>query len=132
MKYNNKTMEKINAQQLIAHVEQKQMKTDIPHFIPGDTVAVSQKLTENNRTRIQKFEGTVIAMQGRGLNRKFTVRKDADGIGVERTYTMHSTMISKIEVLKQGRVRRAKIFYLRQRKGKSAKIKSRTFTSTAN
>ncbi|CAF0723786.1 unnamed protein product [Didymodactylos carnosus] len=84
----------------------------------------SGMLTENNRTRVQRFDGVVLSRRGHGLSEMFTVRKDADGIGAEKTFAVHSPSITQIDLLKKGRVRRAKVFYLRERKGKSARIRS--------
>jgi large subunit ribosomal protein L19 len=106
-------------------VEQKQMKKDLPEFIPGDTVRVHLKVVEGERERIQVFEGVVIARANGGLKETFTVRKISGGVGVERIFPLHSPMISKIEVVRRGRVRRAKLYYLRKRAGKAARIAER-------
>ncbi|HHU83065.1 MAG TPA: 50S ribosomal protein L19 [Firmicutes bacterium] len=110
---------------LIDLVEQKQMKKDLPEFIPGDTVRVHLKVVEGERERIQVFEGVVIARANGGLKETFTVRKISGGVGVERIFPLHSPMISKIEVVRRGRVRRAKLYYLRKRAGKAARIAER-------
>ncbi|MCI0514247.1 50S ribosomal protein L19 [candidate division KSB1 bacterium] len=100
--------------------EAAQMKSDVPVFGPGDTVSVHVKVVEGDKERIQIYEGIVIQRQGSGLNATFTVRKISNGIGVERIFPMHSPRIMKIERVRQGRVRRAKLFYIRSLKGKAA------------
>ncbi len=110
---------------LIHEVEKKQLKTDLPPFVPGDTVRVHVKVVEGSRERTQVYEGAVIRRQGSGLRETFTVRRVTYGIGVERTFPLHSPVVSRIEVIKRGRVRRAKLYYLRQRTGKRARIKER-------
>jgi large subunit ribosomal protein L19 len=110
---------------LIKLVEQEQLKKDIPEFGPGDTVRVHLKVVEGERKRIQVFEGVVIARANGGLRETFTVRKISGGIGVERVFPLHSPMIAKIEVVRRGRVRRAKLYYLRKRSGKAARIRER-------
>ncbi|NLY89201.1 MAG: 50S ribosomal protein L19 [Firmicutes bacterium] len=110
---------------LIDLVEQGQMKKDLPEFMPGDTVRVHLKVVEGERERIQVFEGVVIARANGGLKETFTVRKISGGVGVERIFPLHSPMISKIEVVRRGRVRRAKLYYLRKRSGKAARIAER-------
>jgi large subunit ribosomal protein L19 len=102
-----------------------QIRTDIPEFKAGDTVAVEYKIIEGNRERLQRFEGVVIARSGGGINETFTVRKISNGIGVERIFPLHSPKISKLERLSVGKVRRAKLYYLRSLKGKAAKIKEK-------
>ena len=99
---------------MITLVEQQQMKKDIPDFRPGDTVSVHTKVVEGSRERIQVFEGTVIARKGSGLKETFTVRKISYGVGVERVFPVHSPRIDKIEVVKKGKVRRAKLYYMRK------------------
>ena len=99
-------------------------RDDIPAFNVGDTLKVHVKIVEGNRERIQIFEGYVLKMQHGGINQTFTVRKLSNGVGVEKTFPMHSPKIDKIEVVKRGKVRRAKLNYMRQRTGKAAKIKS--------
>jgi large subunit ribosomal protein L19 len=108
--------------QLIRELEKEQMKQDIPAFRPGDTVRVHVKVIEGQRERIQLFEGVVIRRRGSGVSETFTVRKISYGVGVERTFPLHSPKIDKIEVVRQGRVRRAKLYYLRDRVGKAARI----------
>jgi large subunit ribosomal protein L19 len=109
----------------IAELEQAQLRADVPDFRPGDTLKVHVKVTEGNRSRIQVFQGVVIRRQGGGLRETFTVRKVSYGVGVERTFPVHSPIIAKTEVVSLGDVRRAKLYYLRERHGKSAKIKER-------
>ena len=110
---------------IIEVLEKEQLKDNIPDFAPGDTVRVHAKIVEGNRERIQVFEGTVIARQGTGLREMFTVRRISYGIGVERMFPVHSPRIDKIEVVRKGKVRRAKLYYLRQRTGKAARIKEK-------
>jgi large subunit ribosomal protein L19 len=109
----------------IAEIEQAQIRDDIPAFRPGDTLKVHVKVTEGTRSRIQVFQGFVIGRQGGGLRETFTVRKVSYGVGVERTFPVHSPSIDKIEVVTRGRVRRAKLYYLRDLRGKAARIKER-------
>src|SRR5215208_384855 len=112
--------------QLIRSVESEQFKSDVPSFGPGDTVRVHAKVVEGNRERIQVFEGVVIRRRAGGINENFTVRRIAShSIGVERTFLIHSPRIDKIEVVRHGRVRRAKLYYLRGLTGKAARIKER-------
>jgi large subunit ribosomal protein L19 len=110
---------------IIEQLEQEQMKTDIPDFSPGDTVVVQVKVKEGNRERLQAFEGVVIARRNRGMNSAFTVRKISHGEGVERVFQTHSPAIASIELKRRGDVRRAKLYYLRDRSGKSARIKEK-------
>ncbi|NLZ52673.1 MAG: 50S ribosomal protein L19 [Thermoanaerobacteraceae bacterium] len=110
---------------LLTLVEQEQIKKDIPDFRPGDTVSVHTKVVEGSRERIQIFEGTVIARKGSGLKETFTVRKISYGVGVERVFPVNSPRIDKIEVVKKGKVRRAKLYYMRKLRGKAARIKER-------
>jgi large subunit ribosomal protein L19 len=110
---------------LLTYVEQEQIKKDIPEFRPGDTVSVYTKVVEGSRERIQVFEGTVIARKGGGLKETFTVRKISYGVGVERIFPLNSPRIDKIEVVKKGKVRRAKLYYMRKLRGKAARIKER-------
>ena len=110
---------------LIEQIEQEQMKSKVPPFAPGDTVIVSVKVKEGNRERTQAFEGMVIAKRNRGLNSSFTVRKMSHGEGVERVFQTHSPSIEGIKVKRRGDVRRAKLYYLRGRTGKSARIKEK-------
>ncbi|KAF1086644.1 50S ribosomal protein L19 [Sporotomaculum syntrophicum] len=108
---------------LIKVIEQDQYKENIPDFSPGDTVKVHVKVVEGNRERIQVFEGVVIRRRGGGLSETFTVRRVSYGVGVERTFPLHSPRIDKIEVTRRGRVRRARLYYLRKLRGKAARIK---------
>lgn len=110
---------------LLTLVEQEQIKKDIPDFRPGDTVSVYTKVVEGSRERIQVFEGTVIARKGSGLKETFTVRKISYGVGVERIFPVNSPRIDRIEVVKKGKVRRAKLYYMRKLRGKAARIKER-------
>ncbi|KAA9131896.1 50S ribosomal protein L19 [Marinihelvus fidelis] len=110
---------------IIDEINQEQMSRDIPAFAPGDTVVVSVKVKEGNRERLQAFEGVVIALRNRGLNSAFTVRKISHGTGVERVFQTYSPMIDSITVKRRGDVRRAKLYYLRGREGKSARIKEK-------
>lgn len=106
-------------------VEKPRLRDDLPDFRPGDTVRVHVRVVEAGRERIQVFEGVVIRRQGGGLRETFTVRKVSFGIGVERTFPVHSPTVARIEVVQRGRVRRAKLYYLRQRRGKKARIRER-------
>jgi large subunit ribosomal protein L19 len=107
-------------------VDIENLRDDIPDFRPGDAVKVHVKVTEGNRSRVQVFEGDVIARRGSGVRESFTVRKISfNGIGVERTFPVHAPVIDKVEVMRRGKVRRAKLYYLRDRVGKQAKIKER-------
>ncbi len=115
----------------IAELEQAQLRTDVPGFRPGDTLKVHVKVTEGNRSRIQVFQGVVIRRQGGGLRETFTVRKVSYGVGVERTFPVHSPSIDKIETVTRGRVRRAKLYYLRDLRGKAARIKERRETAAS-
>lgn len=110
---------------IIKQLEQEQMKQDLPSFGPGDTVVVQVKVTEGNRERLQAFEGVVIAKRNRGLNSAFTVRKISNGEGVERVFQTHSPTVASIEVKRRGAVRRAKLYYLRERSGKAARIREK-------
>ena len=111
--------------EILKAFESKQLRSDLPSFRPGDTVAVSVKVKEGNRTRLQVFEGVVMGVKKGGINSSFVVRKISSGIGVERTFQMHSPIIDSISVKRKGDVRQAKLFYLRDRSGKSARIKER-------
>lgn len=113
-----------NKHPLVQVVENAQLK-DHPLFGPGDTVVVQVKVREGDRERLQAFEGVVIAKRNRGLNSAFTVRKISSGVGVERAFQLHSPLIASIEVKRRGDVRRAKLYYLRDRSGKSARIKEK-------
>lgn len=110
---------------LLNAVEQEQLRKDIPQFQPGDTVKAHVKVVEGNRERIQVFEGVVIKRKGGGLRETFTVRRVSYGVGVERTFPLHSPRLEKIEVARRGKVRRAKLYYLRALTGKAARIKDR-------
>ena len=111
--------------QVMRLVESTQFRDDIPDFAPGDTVSVHLRVVEGNKERIQQFKGTVIGIRGGGNNRTFTVRKVSNGVGVERILPIHSPKIAKVEVLRRGRVRRAKLYYLRNLRGKAARIKEK-------
>ena len=119
------SLEEKTPSQIINNFENQQLKKDIPEFRPGDTVIVSVKVREGERTRLQAFEGVVMGVKKAGLNSSFIVRKISSGIGVERTFQTHSPMIDSIKVKRKGDVRQAKLFYLRERSGKSARIKER-------
>lgn len=110
---------------VLSSVAKEYMKSDIPAFNVGDTVKVHIKIKEGNRERIQIFEGFVLKRQNGGIGESFTVRRIASGVGVEKTFPLHSPLVEKIEVTKRGKVRRAKLHYMRRRTGKSAKIKQR-------
>ena len=107
----------------IAEIENAQKKEQLPEFGVGDTVKVSAKIIEGTRERIQVFEGTVIKVQGTGLRKTFTVRKLASGVGVEKTWPLHSPNVADVKVVRYGKVRRAKLFYLRERTGKATRVK---------
>ncbi len=109
--------------EIIRNIEAAQMKTEAPEFNVGDTVRVHGKIKEGNRERIQVFEGVVLKKQGGSNRATFTVRKSSNGIGVEKTWPLHSPNVEKVEVIRRGKVRRAKLNYLRQRVGKAAKVK---------
>lgn len=108
---------------LIQSLAEGQLRTDIPAFQPGDTVRVHAKVVEGSRERIQVFEGVVISRKGQGISEMYTVRKISSGIGVERTFPVHTPRVEKIEVVRHGKVRRAKLYYLRALQGKAARIK---------
>ncbi len=112
----NKTLEAL---------ENEQLRTDVPEFSTGDTVVVQVKVREGNRARLQAFEGVVIGKRNRGLNSSFTVRKISHGIGVERSFQTHSPLIATITVKRKGDVRKAKLYYLRERSGRAARIKEK-------
>jgi len=112
---------------IIRQLEQEQMREDVPDFGPGDTVRVHVKVVEAERERIQVFEGVVLRRNGGGLTETFTVRKVSQGVGVERTFPLHSPRVDKIEVVRRGQVRRARLYYLRERSGKAARVKERRF-----
>ncbi len=109
--------------EIIKKIEEEQLKSEVTPFRVGDTIRVHGKIKEGNRERIQIFEGVVIKRQGGGNRETFTVRKTSNGIGVEKTWPLHSPNVEKIEVVRRGKVRRAKLFYLRDRVGKAAKVK---------
>lgn len=110
---------------IIKTLEQEQLRKDLPEFSPGDTVRVFVKVVEGSRERLQAFEGTVIQRNGGGISETFTVRRVSYGVGVERTFPLHSPRIDHIEVVRKGKVRRAKLYYLRDRVGKAAKIREK-------
>ncbi|ATJ84261.1 50S ribosomal protein L19 [Halomonas beimenensis] len=110
---------------VIQALEAEQMSKDVPEFAPGDTVVVQVKVKEGNRERLQAFEGVVIGKRNRGLNSAFTVRKVSHGVGVERTFQTYSPLVDSISVKRRGDVRQAKLYYLRERSGKSARIKEK-------
>ncbi len=111
--------------QIIDMIEFEQLRVDVPEFGPGDTVRVHTRVIEGGKERIQVFEGVVIGVKGGGLRKAFTVRKLSHGVGVERTFMLHSPRIAKVEVTHRGLVRRAKLYYLRSKVGKAAKIKEK-------
>jgi len=114
------------SQQIIDEIERRQLKADLPEFRPGDTVRVGVKVVEGNRERVQDFEGVVIRKRAGGINASFTVRRIAShGIGVERTFLLHAPRLDSINVVRLGKVRRARLFYLRGLTGKAARIKER-------
>ncbi len=112
-------------QNLIASVTKDQLRTDHPEFRPGDTVSIDVKVVEGERERIQVFEGVVIRRQNGGIHETFTVRKISYGVGVERTFPLHSPRVDSIKVIRRGKVRRARLYYLRDLRGKAARIKER-------
>ena len=112
---------------IIRAIEQQQIKQDIPDFVVGDNVKVHYRITEGNRERIQVFQGDVIRRQGAGARETFTVRKISFNVGVERTFPVHSPKIERIEIARRGQVRRAKLYYIRKKVGKAAKIKENAF-----
>lgn len=111
---------------IIRSIEQEQIKDNLPEFREGDTVRVNYRIIEGSRERIQAFEGTVIKVQGKSSRKTFTVRRLSYGVGVERTFLLNSPRIAEIKVTRRGKVRRAKLYYLRDRQGKAAKVKERT------
>ncbi|MDR0857092.1 MAG: 50S ribosomal protein L19 [Mycoplasmataceae bacterium] len=115
-------MAKINKGELIKEVESTQLKDNVPEVRTGDTVSLHINITENNKSRIQKFEGVVMKTTGSGLTKSVTVRKDSSGVGVEQTFYLHSPSLVHVNVIRHGKVRRAYISYMRERSGKSAKI----------
>jgi len=117
--------EKVMKNKIIADIENEQLKTDLPEFSPGDTVTVQVKVREGTRERLQAYEGVVIGVRNRGVNSAFTVRKISHGVGVERTFQTHSPLIDSVTVKRRGDVRQAKLYYLRERSGRSARIKEK-------
>lgn len=117
--------QKINKSKLLKDVVASQLKKNVPDFGPGDVVSISIKIIENKKTRIQKFEGVVLRRKGKGISETFIVRKETDGVWIEKNFQVHNPNIS-IELKRKGRVRRAYISYMRQRHGKSARIKEKT------
>ncbi len=115
----------MNATEIIRNIEAGQLKAEVPQFSVGDTVKVHARIKEGSRERIQVFEGTVIKKQGGSNRATFTVRKISNGVGVEKTWPLHSPNVEKVEVVRMGKVRRAKLFYLRDRVGKDAKVKEK-------
>ena len=109
----------------IEQLETEQLKTDLPDFSPGDTVVVQVRVREGSRERLQAFEGVVIAKRNRGLNSAFTVRKISHGVGVERTFQTHSPLIASVDLKRRGDVRKAKLYYLRERRGRAARIREK-------
>ncbi|QBP41480.1 50S ribosomal protein L19 [Paenisporosarcina antarctica] len=110
-------------QNIISEITKDQLRTDLPEFRPGDTVRVHVKVVEGTRERVQLYEGVVIKRRGGGISSTFTVRKISYGVGVERTFPVHTPKITQLEVLRRGKVRRAKLYYLRELRGKAARIK---------
>jgi large subunit ribosomal protein L19 len=110
---------------IIDMLEQEQLKQDLPEFAPGDTVVVQVKVTEGDKSRLQAYEGVVIAVKNRGLHSAFTVRKISNGVGVERVFQTHSPIVDSIEVKRRGDVRQAKLYYLRELSGRKARIKEK-------
>ncbi len=115
----------MNAEAIIRSIEAEHLKNDLPQIYVGDTVRVGVKIKEGNKERVQPYEGTVIAMRNGGINETITVRKIFQGVGVERVFLLHSPIVDKIKVVRSGKVRRAKLYYLRDRVGKAARIKQR-------
>ena len=115
----------MNNNKIIQQIEAAQLKTDLPDYAPGDTLVVQVRVAEGNRERLQAFEGVVIGKKNRGLNSAFILRKISHGVGVERTFQAHSPLIESITVKRRGYVRKAKLYYLRERSGRSARIKEK-------
>lgn len=115
----------MSSNKIIQELENEQLKKDVPEFSPGDTVVVQVKVTEGNRERLQAFEGVVIGKRNRGINSAFTVRKISHGVGVERTFQLHSPQVDSIAVKRRGDVRQAKLYYLRDLTGRAARIKEK-------
>ena len=122
---NKKEGTMMNANEIISAITKDQIRNDLPDLVVGNNVKVYQKVVEGNRTRTQMFEGTIIKKQGSGIGATFTVRRLSYGVGVEKTWPVNSPIIEKIEISRKGRVRRARLFYLRDRVGKAAKVKER-------
>ncbi len=114
-----------SSNKIIQELDNEQLKQDVPEFSPGDTIVVQVKVKEGNRERLQAFEGVVIGKRNRGINSAFTVRKISHGIGVERTFQLHSKLVDSIKVKRRGDVRQAKLYYLRELTGKAARIKEK-------
>lgn len=110
---------------IIREIEAAELKKEVPQFRVGDTVRVHNRIKEGNRERVQMFEGTVLKIQGGGARTTFTVRKESSGIGVEKTWPLHSPNVEAVDIIREGKVRRAKLNYLRQRSGKKAKVKEK-------
>ncbi len=110
---------------IINEIEKEQMRDDIPVFAPGDTLRLMVKVVEGGKERLQNYTGVVVKRNGGGLNENFTVRKISNGIGVERTFPLHSNKLAKIEVVRRGDVRRSRLYYLRSRRGKASRIKEK-------
>jgi large subunit ribosomal protein L19 len=121
-------MSKVNAFEILRAIEAPHMKSDLPSINPGDTVKVFAKIREGGKERLQAFEGTVIKLQGAGIARSVTVRKIFQGVGVERVFPLNAPMVDRIEIIRQGVVRRAKLYYLRGLQGKATRIKEKTGT----
>jgi large subunit ribosomal protein L19 len=115
----------MKAQEIIRSIEAEQMKSDLPTLYVGDTIKVGVRIQEGGKERVQPYEGVIIAKRNAGINETITVRKTFQGIGVERVFLLHSPRISSIQVLRRGKVRRAKLFYLRDRVGKATRVKQR-------
>lgn len=122
----------MSTNKIIQEIEKAQVREDIPEFHPGDTIVVQVKVKEGNRERLQAFEGVVIGIRNRGLNSAFTVRKISHGVGVERTFQTHSPLIDNISVKRRGDVKQAKLYYLRERSGRAARIKEKLAKHTNN
>jgi large subunit ribosomal protein L19 len=116
--------------QRIREIEQEYTRSDLPSFSPGDSVRLRVRVTEGDKERIQPFEGVVIARKGSGVSETFTVRKVSGGVGVERIFPVHSPVIESLEVVRRGQVRRAKLYYLRERRGKRARVRERRWWTT--
>ena len=110
---------------ILQEIEKEQLRTDVPDFAPGDTLRVNVRVREGDKERLQAFEGLVIAKRGGGISETFTVRKVSAGVGVERLFPMHSPTIASVELIRRGRVRRAKLYYLRALSGKAARIREK-------